>query len=69
MTPTIETFINQANLDLMPQFEARLRGFLTNQSREWLIDQIIRLALDTSSLQEMDRRHFMEKKARHYFCG
>ena len=64
MTPTIETFINQAHLDLMPQFEARLRGFLIHQTQDWLIDQIIRLSLDAPSLHEMDRRHLLEQKAR-----
>ena len=64
MTPTIETFINQAHLDLVPQFEARMRNLLVNQSKEWLIEQIIRLALDTPSLYELDRRHILEAKAR-----
>lgn len=64
MTPTIETFINQAHLDLVPQFEARMRNLLVNQSKEWLIEQIIRLALDAPSLHELDRRHALEVKAR-----
>jgi hypothetical protein len=60
--PTIEAVIRQVNKDLVPQFEERLRTFLATQDKEWLIDQIIRLALDAHSLQEMDRKHWQEVK-------
>jgi len=62
--PTIESIIRQVNEELVPQFEEKLRRFLVTQDKEWLIDQIVRLALDAHSLQEMDRRQFQEAKAR-----
>ena len=62
--PTIETIIRQVNKDLVPQFEERLRSFLATQDKEWLIDQIIRLALDAHSLHEMDRKQLHEAKAK-----
>jgi len=61
---TIQAIIRQVNKDLVPQFEERLRGFLVTQDKEWLIDQIIRLALDAHSLQEMDRKQLQEVKAK-----
>lgn len=61
---TIQTIIRQVNKDLVPQFEERLRGFLITQDKDWLIDQIIRLALDAHSLQEMDRKQLQEVKAK-----
>ncbi len=61
---TIQTVIRQVNKDLVPQFEERLRGFLVSQDKDWLIDQIIRLALDAHSLQEMDRKQLQEAKAK-----
>jgi hypothetical protein len=62
--PTIETIIRQVNKDLVPQFEERLRSFLAAQDKEWLIDQIIRLALDAHSLHEMDRKQLQAAKAK-----
>lgn len=62
--PTIETVIRQVNKDLVPQFEDRLRSYLVTQDKEWLIDQIIRLALDAHSLQEMDRKQRLDAKVR-----
>ncbi len=61
---TIETIIRQVNRELVPQFEERLRGFLATQDREWLIDQIVRLALDAHSLHEIDRKQRRESKIR-----
>ena len=61
--PTIETIIREVNKDLVPQFEERLRSYLATQDTEWLIDQIVRLALDAHSLSEMDRRRFQAAKA------
>jgi hypothetical protein len=61
---TIESIIRQVNRELVPQFEERLRSFLATQDREWLIDQIIRLALDAHSLHEIDRRQQQESKIR-----
>jgi hypothetical protein len=62
--PTIESIVGELNKELVPQFEERLRSFLTEQDREWLIDQIVRLTLDAHSLQEVDRRQAQERKAR-----
>lgn len=53
---TIEHIIRQINKDLVPQFEEKLRTHLQRQSREWLIEQIVRLTLDAHSLQENDRK-------------
>jgi hypothetical protein len=61
--PTIEAVIRQINKNLIPQFEDQLREFLVTQDKEWLIDQIIRLALDAHSLHEMDRQHLHTLKA------
>jgi len=58
--PTIEAILRQINKDLVPQFEARLRAYLAEQDREWLIEQIVRLTLDAHSLEEMDRQHIRE---------
>lgn len=52
----IEHLIRQINKELVPQFEEKLRAQLQHQSREWLIEQIIRLTLDAHSLQENDRK-------------
>lgn len=59
----IQSVIRQINQDLVPQFEERLRGYLAEQDREWLIEQIIRLALDAHSLQAMDRKHLQAARA------
>lgn len=62
--PTIEAIIRQVNRDLVPQFEEKLRAYLETQEKDWLIDQVIRLAMDAHSLQEMDRKQLQEAKAR-----
>jgi hypothetical protein len=62
MPPTIESIIREVTKDLSPQFEERLRAFLATQDREWLIDQIVRLALDAHSLQELDRQRLQDEK-------
>ena len=58
----IHTILRQINRDLVPQFEDRLREHLQSKDREWLIEQIVRLTLDAHSLQENDRKIFMEQK-------
>jgi hypothetical protein len=60
--PHIEVILRQIHKDLVPQFEEKLRGFLATQDKEWLIEQIVRLALDAHSLQEMDRKHLQQAK-------
>jgi len=62
--PNIETIVRQINREFVPHFEERLRAFLGEQDREWLIEQIVRLTLDAHSLEEMDRRHFKEEENR-----
>lgn len=58
----IESIVRQINREFVPQFEEKLREHLATQDREWLIEQVIRLTLDTHSLEEMDRKHFKEEE-------
>ena len=58
----IHSIIRQINKDLVPQFEERLRHYLHQHDKEWLIEQIIRLTLDAHSLQENDRKQFIQQK-------
>lgn len=60
--PNIETIVRQINRELVPQFEEKLRAYLAEQDRDWLIEQIVRLTLDAHSLEEMDRKHFQEEE-------
>ena len=62
--PTIEGVLRDVNRELVPQFEERLRAALATRDREWLVDQIVRLALDAHSLQALDRRIAQEERAR-----
>jgi hypothetical protein len=62
--PTIEALLRVVNRDLVPQFESRLRAALEGREQEWLIDQIVRLALDAHSLQALDRRLAQAEQAR-----
>lgn len=62
--PNIESIVRQINRDFVPQFEERLRAYLVQQDKEWLIEQIVRLTLDVHSLEEMDRQHFREEENR-----
>lgn len=55
--PTIESIVRQINKDLVPQFEEKLRTYLSGQDKDWLMEQIVRLTLDAHSLEDMDRRH------------
>lgn len=52
----IDHIVRRINKELVPQFEEKLRGYLANQDKEWLIEQIVRLTLDAHSLQAMDRK-------------
>jgi hypothetical protein len=52
----IEHIVRRINKDLVPQFEEKLRVYLADQDKEWLIEQIVRLTLDAHSLQAMDRK-------------
>lgn len=61
---TIEAVLREVNRDLVPQFEQRLRAALAGRDREWLVDQIVRLALDAHSLQALDRRLAQAELAR-----
>ena len=51
---TIEDIVRAINRDLSPQFEERLREELADRDRDWLIDQVVRLTLDSHSLQDLD---------------
>lgn len=62
--PNIEAIVRQINKGLVPQFEEKLRAFLADQDKEWLIEQIVRLTLDAHSLEEMDRKHIREEETR-----
>ncbi|MGH2582301.1 MAG: hypothetical protein ACRDFQ_05335 [Anaerolineales bacterium] len=52
----IDHIIRKINKDLVPQFEEKLRSYLADQDKDWLIEQIVRLTLDAHSLKEMDRK-------------
>jgi hypothetical protein len=52
----IEHIVRRINKELMPQFEEKLRAYLADQDKEWLVEQIVRLTLDAHSLQAMDRK-------------
>ena len=60
--PNIDAILRQINKDLVPQFEEKLRAYLAEQDKEWLIEQIVRLTLDAHSLEEMDRMHIREEE-------
>lgn len=60
----IENIVRLINKELVPQFEERLRSYLIQQDKEWLIEQIVRLTLDAHSLREMDRKLIQETKAK-----
>lgn len=60
----IRAIVRKITQDLSPQFEARLREQLNAHSKEWLIDQIVRLSLDVHSLAEADHRRVQEANAR-----
>jgi len=62
--PNIDSIVRQINREFVPQFEEKLRGYLAEQDKEWLIEQIVRLTLDAHSLEEMDRKHFKEEESR-----
>lgn len=62
--PTIEAIVRQINEELVPQFEEKLRAYLAEQDRDWLIEQIVRLTLDAQSLEEMDRQHIRQEETR-----
>ena len=62
--PNIEAILRQINKDLVPQFEEKLRAYLGEQDREWLIEQIVRLTLDAHSLEEIDRKHIREEETK-----
>jgi hypothetical protein len=61
---TIENIVREIRRDLTPVFEQKLRAYLMDQDKEWLIEQIVRLTLDAHGLQEMDRKAVQELKAR-----
>ncbi len=58
----IESIVRQINREFVPHFEEKLRAYLNQQDREWLIEQIVRLTLDAHSLEEMDRKHIKDEE-------
>ncbi|MGE5373700.1 MAG: hypothetical protein ACM3XO_01490 [Bacteroidota bacterium] len=62
--PNIETVIGEINKNLVQEFEKKLRTYLVGQEKDWLVEQIIRLALDAHSLEERDRKQFREGESR-----
>lgn len=60
--PNIESIVRQINREFVPHFEEKLRAYLAQQDKEWLIEQIVRLTLDAHSLEEMDRKHFRDEE-------
>jgi hypothetical protein len=52
----IEHIVRRINKELVPQFEEKLRAYLADKDKDWLIEQIVRLTLDAHSLQAMDRK-------------
>jgi hypothetical protein len=40
--PNIESIVREINKELTPQFEEKLRAYLADQDKDWLIEQIIR---------------------------
>ncbi|MGL5061632.1 MAG: hypothetical protein ACRC62_16810 [Microcoleus sp.] len=60
----IESIVRIINKELVPQFEEKLRSYLIQQNKEWLIEQIVRLTLDAHSLRGMDRKLIQETKAK-----
>jgi hypothetical protein len=61
---TIENIVRSINLQLLPQFEDKLRSFLLTQDKEWLIEQIVRLTVDSRSLQDREQKLIQETKAK-----
>jgi hypothetical protein len=61
---TIEDIVRRINRELSPQFEEQLRRGLADKDREWLIDQVVRLTLDSHSLEDLDIAAAAEAKAR-----
>jgi hypothetical protein len=64
MSTNIHSIVRRINRELVPQFEERLRSYLAEHDKEWLIEQIVRLTLDAHSLQEMDRKFVHEMQTR-----
>lgn len=61
---TIENIVRVINKELVPQFEDKLRSYLIQQDKDWLIEQIVRLTLDAHSLREMDRKLIQSAKTK-----
>lgn len=63
-TPTIEAIIADVRSELAPQFEARLRQRLEGRAHEWLVDQVVRLALGPATVEQRDREAARDTEAR-----
>jgi len=63
MTLNIQGIVSSIKEELAPQFEEKLRNYLGQQDREWLIEQIIRLTLDSFYIKKKDIKAIQEQKA------
>ena len=44
----IDHIIRRINKELVPQFEEKLRAYLADKDRDWLIEQIVRGLIDAN---------------------
>ncbi|NEP91436.1 MAG: hypothetical protein F6K18_34160 [Okeania sp. SIO2C2] len=63
MSLNIQGIVSSVKEELAPQFEEKLRSYLVQQDREWLIEQIIRLTLDSLYIKKKDIKAIQEQKA------
>lgn len=50
----LQAIVSSIRAEIEPQFVERLRENLSKQNREWLIEQIVRMKVDSSYLEEKD---------------
>lgn len=62
--PNIDAILREINKGIVLQFEEKLRAYLAEQDKEWLIEQIVRLTLDAHSLEERDRKYIREEETK-----
>ncbi|NES05271.1 MAG: hypothetical protein F6K22_22090 [Okeania sp. SIO2F4] len=63
MSLSIQGVVSSIKEELAPQFEEKLRSYLVQQDRDWLIEQIIRLTLDSFYIKKKDIKAIQEQKA------
>ncbi|GGA17225.1 hypothetical protein [Okeania sp. KiyG1] len=67
MSLNIQGIVSSVKEELAPQFEEKLRSHLVQQDREWLIEQIIRLTLDSLYIKRKILKLFKNKKLKRGF--